>query len=578
MLQVEGKTFHKFIELKSYKTQTFKNSCPIEYGPAYRNGNECIIKKSGRFYYDELFLSEEEFVKNFGNPFAQVDFSRQRVFIEEGEDSISIKAQYYHKWRTVGKRFFVVRKQTNYLSFSFKTKMFYYGVFKGKNKKKIGNSMKVDPSYRSIRDLEYTLKIHESVRSESYFYFFLEKIWDRLGLGNPQNFETKNPFTHYSLTKYLIKGVKIPNNWIQYTDIFVPIKTLRSCDMNLVDGVMKMLKLKGSKVKRILNETQSVNFDRLTGLYNLLGIDRFNKLPDKIFNYQFTNDRYGYIVEENPAGGQHWYCMYDEHQKDFKSNLPDLTSKEKDRILHLSEHLDDGVYNTLIEHLRFKKKLLELGEDVKLRFESRSQFNEEHEEFSRLLSSYSRGEIERYYGEIDSLESPILHQGETYYPVLLRKTIDYEKESQHQRNCVRTYAERPDCIIFSIRKGSNIAEERITVEYRFTKNEILNVQERARFNEMPNETFSEVAKIQLANINLLYKIGTLKLPKMIKRYRSGKVVEQNATFEIDFDNGTRVIPMTPRWDHRTDEFNTWQYDILEQIPVPNREFWDELPI
>ena len=81
MLQVEGKTFHKFLELKSYKTQTFKNTCPIEYGPAYRNGNECIIKKSGRFYYDELYLTEDEFVKNFGNPFAQVDFQRRRVFI-----------------------------------------------------------------------------------------------------------------------------------------------------------------------------------------------------------------------------------------------------------------------------------------------------------------------------------------------------------------------------------------------------------------------------------------------------------------------------------------------------------------
>lgn len=577
MLQVEGKTFHKFVELKSYKTQTFKNTCSV-FNPSNPALENYITKKTGRFYFDELHLSEDEFVKNFGNIWAQVEFTRQRVFIEEGEDSISIKAQYYHKWRVVGKKFFVVRKQTNYLSFSFKTKMFYSGVFKGKNKKKIGNSMKVDPSFRAIRDLEYTLKIHESVRPESYFYFFLEKIWDRLGLENPQNFETKNPFTYYSLTKYLIKGVKIPNNWIQYTDTFVPIKTLRSCNMNLVDGIMKMLKLKGSKVKKILNETQSVNFDRLTGLYHLLGIDRFNKLPDKIFNYQFTNDRYGYIVEENPAGGQYWYCMYDEYQKDFKSKLPDLTSKEKDRILTLGEHLDDGVYNTLIEHLHFKKKLVELGEDVKLRFENRSQFNEEHEEFSRLLTSYSRGEIERYYGEIDSLESPILHQGETYYPVLLRKTIDYEKESQHQRNCVRTYAERPDCMIFSIRKGSDNAEERITVEYRFTKNEILNVQERARFNEMPNETFSEVAKIQLANINLLYKIGTLKLPKMIKKYRSGKLIEQNATFEIDFDNGTRVLPMTPRWDHRTDEFNNWQYDILEQVPVPVNDFWDELPI
>ena len=574
MLQVEGKTFHKFVELKSYKTQTFKDHCNLKNKHSY---NDCMNTKNGNFFYDETHLSEDEFVKNFGNKFAQVHFTRQRVFIEESEKSISLKAQYYHKWRNVGQRYFVVRKQTNYFSFNFKTKMFYSGLFKGKNKTKIGNSMKVDPSYRSIRDLEYTLKIDDSIRTESYFYFFLEKIWDRLGLENPLNFETRNPFTHYSLTKYLIKGVKIPNNWIQYTDTFVPIKTLRSCNMNLVDGLMRLMKLKGSKVKRILNEFEYVNFDRLTGLYYLLGIDRFNKLPDKIFDYNFSKDGLYSKRQEIPVGGEYWYCMSEDYQKDFRSKLPHLTSKEKDRILYLSEHLDDGVYNSLIEHLHFKKKLMELGEDVKLKFENRSQFNEEHEEFSRLLDSYRKGEIERYYGEIDSLETPFEHEGETYYPVLLNKSIDYEKESQHQRNCVRTYSERPDCIIFSIRKGSNDGEERITVEYRFTKNEILNVQERARFNELPNETFSQVAKIQLANINLLYKIGTLKLPKMIKRYRSGKVVEQNATFEIDLDNGTRVIPMTPRWDHRTDEFNNWQYDILEQVPVPVNDFWDELP-
>ena len=62
------------------------------------------------------------------------------------------------------------------------------------------------------------------------------------------------------------------------------------------------------------------------------------------------------------------------------------------------------------------------------------------------------------------------HKYETYYPVLLRKSMDYEKESQHQRNCVRSYSERPDCLIFSIRKGSIDGDERITVEYQYIKN------------------------------------------------------------------------------------------------------------
>ena len=213
-----------------------------------------------------------------------------------------------------------------------------------------------------------------------------------------------------------------------------------------------------------------------------------------------------------------------------------------------------------------------------------SSFNLEHEEFSRLLQSYRKGEVERFYGDIDSLETPIEYEGETYYPILLRKTSDYEKESQHQRNCVRTYTERPECMIFSIRKGATYGDERITVEYQYRKNEILNVQERAKFNEMPSLKFSEVAKIQLANINLMYKLGTLKLPKMVKKYRTGKVIEQQATFDEmsvrDKSNGPRVVQMTPQWDTYTPELSYWQNDMLmalEQEAIPVNNWFDELP-
>ncbi len=209
-----------------------------------------------------------------------------------------------------------------------------------------------------------------------------------------------------------------------------------------------------------------------------------------------------------------------------------------------------------------------------------SSFNLEHEEFSRLLQSYRKGEVERFYGDVDILETPIEYEGETYYPILLRKTSDYEKESQHQRNCVRTYAERPECMIFSIRKGATYGDERITVEYQYRKNEILNVQERAKFNALPSDEFSQVAKIQLANINLMYKLGTLKLPKLVKTYRSGKVIEQESTFRSLEHEGTKVIAMTPQWDTYTPELSYWQNDMLmalEQEAIPDNNWFDELP-
>jgi len=531
MLEVEGKTFHKFVEIKNYRTSLYLNYCDINQKDRNVLGLYVITKKKDMFFSDAQIYTEDAFVEHFGNPFASVHFDRERLFIEEGDDKISIKYQVQIKDRKVGGRFFTERKNTHYLTFNFKKKMFYAGIFSTKKKKVIGKSMKVNPTYY-----------------------------------------------------YLVNDIKIPNQWKKFTGIFFSKKELQKTNMNLVDAAMGKLKLKGSKVKQIFNEMPWVDFDRLYMTYNLLGIDRFNKIENKVFDEHYSNDEYSLKGVEMNKMGRFYECFYtDNHNYPNyyigRTSVP-LTPKEKDRILDLIPYFDDYKWRTLLDHLDMKRELSNLGEDVKLKFTNISSFNLEHEEFSRLLQSYRKGEIERFYGDVDSLETPIEHQGETYYPVLLRKTIDYEKESQHQRNCVRGYSERPDCLIFSIRKGSTDGDERTTVEYQYRKNEILNVQERAKFNELPSDEFSQVARIQLANINLMYKLGTLKLPKMIKKYRSGKVIEQESTFRSLEHKGTKIIAMTPQWDTYTPEFSYWQNELLGQEPIAMIDLgdWiDELP-
>jgi hypothetical protein len=584
MLEVEGKTFHKFVEIKNYRTSLYLNYCDINQKDRHVLGLYVETKKKDRFYSDTQFYTEEDFVKHFGNPFADVHFDRKRLFIEEGDDKISIKYQVHVKDRRVGSRYFTERKITQYLTFNFKKKMFYSGTFSTKKKQVIGRSMKVNPTYFAIESFLRNLRIDNSVGVDQYLYFFLEKIWDRMGIENPQNFQWDCMKSFYSLTYYLVNGIKIPNEWRKFTGVFFSKKELQKSNMNLVDAAMDKLRLKGSKVKQIFNEMDWVDFDRLYIAYNLLGIDKFNKIENKVFDEYYTTDEFSKSMEMNKMG-RYYECFYSD-----KYNYPNhyigralisLTSKEKDRILDLIPHFDGYKWNTLLDHLDMKRELVNLGEDVKLKFTNMSSFNLEHEEFSRLLQSYRKGEVERFYGDVDILETPIEYEGETYYPILLRKTSDYEKESQHQRNCVRTYAERPECMIFSIRKGATYGDERITVEYQYRKNEILNVQERAKFNEMPSLKFSEVAKIQLANINLMYKLGTLKLPKMIKKYRHGKVIEQQATFDEmsvrDKGNGPRVVPMTPQWDTYTPELSYWQNEILDQVEIPLNDWIDELP-
>ncbi len=579
MLEVEGKTFHKFIEKKNYRVDLYHNFCNVDDASRNDFGLYYIGKKQERYYSDTQLFSEEEFVKHYGNPCAAVFMDRYRFFIEESDDKISIKYQIYHKSRRVGNKFFVERKSTNYISFNFKTKLFYSGSFHTKKKQKRGSSMKVNPTYNAVQSFLYNVHLDKNVKPQGHFYFFLERIWDRMGIENPQNFEWDSPESFYSLTFYLVNQIKVPNNWRKFTHMFISKKDLRLSNMNLVDTVMKQINMKGSKVKQILNEMEWVDFDRMYFMYHILGIDRFNKIENKYFDELFSNS-YPMPMEDKKMG-RYFECFYRQNNQWLQNRMSvRLTPKEKDRILNIINYFDADKFRTLLDHLEMKKDLNNLGEDVKFKFTNISSFNLEHEEFSRLLQSYRKGEVERHYGDVDSLETPIEHQGETYYPVLLRKTMDYEKESQHQRNCVRGYSERPDCLIFSIRKESTDGDDRITVEYQYRKNEILNVQERARFNETPSLEFSQVAKIQLANINLLYKLGTLKLPKLIKKYRSGKVIEQESTFRSLEHEGTKVIAMTPQWDTYTPELSYWQNDMLmalEQEAIPDNNWFDELP-
>ena len=585
MLQVEGKTFHKFVEIKNYRTSLYLNYCHINQKDRNILGLYVETKQKDKFFSDTQFYTEDDFVKHFGNPFASVHFNRQRLFIEEGDDKISIKCQTYLKKRTAGSRYFVERKVTNYFTFNFKKKMFYSGTFSTKKKKIIGRSMKVNPTYFAIESFLRNLRNESSIQVDQYLYFFLEKIWDRMGIENPQNFQWDCMRSFYSLTYYLVNGIKIPNNWRKFTGIFFSKKELKKFDMNLVDTAMNKLKLKGSKVKQIFNEMEWIEFDRLYLTYKLLGIDRFNKIENKYFDEYYSGDEIGRTMEENRMG-RYYECFYIENNQYTLNRLSvPLTPKEKDRIADLIPYLSDYRFSTLLDHLDMKRDLMNLGEDVKFKFTNISSFNLEHEEFSRLLQSYRKGEVERFYGDVDSLETPIEHEGETYYPVLLRKTADYEKESQHQRNCVRGYSERPDCMIYSIRKGSVDGDERITVEYQFRQNEILNVQERAKFNELPSDDFSQVARIQLANINLMYKLGTLKLPKLIKKYRSGKVIEQQSVFNsADVNYGGdksygKIIRMTPSWDTCTPELSYWDEEMVPVRDYDNYvdDFFDELP-
>jgi hypothetical protein len=91
MLEVEGKIFHKLVEIKNYRTSLYFNYCDINQKDRHILGLYVETKQKDKFFSDAQFYTEDAFVKHFGNPFASVHFDRQRLFIEEGDDKISLK-------------------------------------------------------------------------------------------------------------------------------------------------------------------------------------------------------------------------------------------------------------------------------------------------------------------------------------------------------------------------------------------------------------------------------------------------------------------------------------------------------
>jgi len=559
---------------KKYYCQVYKNYNDIsffkdkEFLTMSDLGYVSYVDLSNKGDYNEIYSlggygnTEELYVKNYSNPLASILLRSESIFIDETEDKISLKYKTYVRNRRLGKKFFRVRKVTRFLTFSFKNKMFYFGEITSKSKKNISKKFRVNPTPSSISFFvseitQYSDNVYNSnIVDNENLNIFLKKIWDRLNIKNEFNFKYNNDIEFYYLTYCKVNNIKLPNEWGKFMSFFVSKDLLKKSNMNIVDSTMSLLGLKGNKVRKLFNTTSKLRIDLLYNLYHLLGIDKFNCLPDEIFI-----DKNDENIIYSPINDYIYPKI-----EDIKKLGELLNNVEKDNIVKLSvhKHIDIGFIKTLYDHIDYKKKLHELGEKVSLKFKNIVEFNDEHYEFSLLLDSYTKGDIERFYGDIGSVEEPIYVGRDIFYPVLLRTNRDFNEESQQQKNCVRSYINRPGSIIFSIRKGSNKGEERTTVEYGYKDDHLTNIQERGKYNTSPDKQFSNAVFILLSKLNYLYKMNILKLPKIVKKFKNGEIIESQSAFRKVVNGNNVIINRNPTWDNDLIVSNEhiYEYEIL----------------
>ena len=99
---------------------------PELFGVRLRQSRRYMLT-NGFFKNKTISNNEEAFMENYGNPFAKVSMSRRIATVTKNEDKISIKIFRYSRGRNVGKKYFRVRTNLEYISYNIKTNALYYG-------------------------------------------------------------------------------------------------------------------------------------------------------------------------------------------------------------------------------------------------------------------------------------------------------------------------------------------------------------------------------------------------------------------------------------------------------------------
>lgn len=543
----------------SEMTTLFKNEVRKYTTEVFENFNEIRTKDSNEFYnpmtgfsvyyenpFNSKFKSQDEdvFLTNYANVFASVSMSRKTLVIEENENKIALKFYSYNNCRNIGKKYFRVKRTISYLTFNIKRKTFYSGQLRLKKIAKIGSNMSTYRTNINIMEVyNCILSFYENTdNTNEVINMFLNRVSERMDIKFDKNDLTPRDGFYQLYLK--INDIKYPDAFSKFITYYTPKKEIKENGNNLVTWFMKKNDFKGTKIRELLNKYNNVDMYGLSLFYRLLGQNIFNTINSECF-----------LTEK----------LTSEYYVDAVSAIGKLSKKELYNISKiLNTTTSETLLNSLKDHIQYKESLKKYGEFVKITATNYNDYVKEHSEWSTLVQSYRSGVVTRFYGEDAYLiEKPINHNGETYYPILLKTTEQYENESMIQSNCVRTYSEKPYCFIVSLRNGSVDGDKRASIEFRYGVDGLKVVQKLGKYNKgLSEEWLSPIHELEWF-ANYLYSKGMIKLPEMSKRFPNGKTVESFAEFK-DEDKIRNMYPVWSDGNYLLE--NEPNYYLFEDLP------------
>jgi len=304
---------------------------------------------------------------------------------------------------------------------------------------------------------------------------------------------------------------------------------------------MKVNKLKGDKIRKVLHLlNKDCSVQGFLNLNKFLGEKFVLSRPEDELKL-FFRDEAGY----------------------FTFSFTNFSKQEMGRIykiilLVLERKVSCNTFNDHVDFYRF----LEKYETMKWKSESYEDFNDEHIRWTEKYQFYTTGIYERTYSQDfeNFLIKPLILDEETFFPVLLKTSSEYNMESTIQSNCVKTYVNKAENFIVSLRKKSKDSTERATVEYMVVFNDgkfyPKRVQSLGRFNKRLDVEFESILNILDVRVKelfqeKLYTLPTIKITKghtitlskaIVKRtLLNGYIIDWDSNEILDTTNFYRIL-------------------------------------
>jgi hypothetical protein len=472
-----------------------------------------------------------DFIENYGNPLTSVKKVYMMIVVEKNDKKVSLKIFNGSRLRGAGKTHFRVRKNVIYLTLNKETGDVYYGTLNGFNlKKKSTKSISKNNFYAN-----YFQILHHKVTSHvTTCHDMSEKLVEALNIF-VSDFSSANANIKIALSDVLLefylnkKNIKYPNNFKLFFKDYeyrLPLPFIRKNGNKLIEAFMNKNELKGASIKKALHEATTLNLPILNMVL-----------------FMFPND-WVYQDEDLIKKCLHFNSNSNTfHLVDLGENIEELnmSNVEKRRMFDLFRNevvTQKVMLHTFFDHISFYRQLKIFGEEVKWMAKNKADFQTEHVEFSDRVDFYKKGHYYRIYPHYmyDMIQEPFTIKDETYYPVLLDNSTNYNDESLTQSNCVKNYVGTSGAIIISLRRKSINSDVRSTIEFRIANkpNEKMSFtvpQALGKFNSRLTEDWNEPLDFLKKRFFKCIRDSKFETVKLKKVFKNGKELSSDSSWD-----------------------------------------------